>query len=58
MGAAGALRMLGTRVVITGVRPDVAQTLVGLNIDLGAIVTKGTLQSGIAYALAGRMRER
>lgn len=58
MGAAGALRMLGTRVVITGVRPDVAQTLVGLNIDLGAIATKGTLQSGIAYALAGRMRER
>jgi GAF domain-containing protein len=58
MGAAGALRMLGTRAVITGVRPDVAQTLVGLNIDLGAIVTKGTLQSGIAYALAGRMRER
>jgi predicted ATPase/GAF domain-containing protein/anti-anti-sigma regulatory factor len=56
VGAAGALRMLGTRVVITGVRPDVAQTLVGLDIDLGAIVTKGTLQSGIAYALARRLR--
>jgi hypothetical protein len=28
----------------------VAQTLVGLGADLGSIVTRGTLQSGIAYA--------
>jgi rsbT co-antagonist protein RsbR len=29
----------------------VAQTLVGLGLDLGSIVTKGTLQSAIASAL-------
>jgi GAF domain-containing protein/anti-anti-sigma regulatory factor len=48
---ASALRLLGAQAVITGIRPEVAQTLIGLQIDLGAIVTKGTLQGGIAYAL-------
>ncbi|WP_437995707.1 AAA family ATPase [Sorangium sp. So ce185] len=49
--AAGALRLLGTRVVLTGVRAEVAQALVALDIDLGDLVTMGTLRSGIAYAL-------
>ncbi|XXY48996.1 AAA family ATPase [Sorangium sp. So ce269] len=48
---AGALRLLGTRVVLTGVRAEVAQALVALDIDLGGIVTMGTLRSGIAHAL-------
>ncbi|WP_437682715.1 AAA family ATPase [Sorangium sp. So ce131] len=51
MNTAAALRLLGTRVVLTGVRPDVARTLVELDLGLGSIVTKGTLQSGIHYAL-------
>ncbi|WP_437741117.1 AAA family ATPase [Sorangium sp. So ce1504] len=51
MNAAVALRLLGAQAVITGIRPDVAQTLIRLQIDLGAVVTQGTLQSGIAYAL-------
>ncbi|WP_104987348.1 AAA family ATPase [Sorangium cellulosum] len=51
MNTAAALRLLGTRVVLTGVRPDVARTLVELDMGLGSIVTKGTLQSGIHYAL-------
>jgi anti-anti-sigma regulatory factor len=37
--------------VLTGIRPEVAQAMVGLGADLGGITTKGTLQSGIAYAL-------
>jgi len=49
--AAQAINLLGAQAVITGIRPEVAQTIVGLGIDLGAIVTRGTLQSGIAYAL-------
>jgi rsbT co-antagonist protein RsbR len=49
--AARAVRLLGARVVLTGIRPEVAQTLVGLGIDLSGIVTRGSLQSGIAYAL-------
>ena len=51
MQTARALRLLGTSVVITGIRPDIAQTLVHLGVDLTAIVTRGTLQSGIAFAL-------
>ncbi len=49
--AARAVELLGARVVVTGIRPEVAQALVGLGTDLHAIVTHSTLQSGIAYAM-------
>ena len=49
--AASALRLLGTRTILTGIQPDVAQALIGLGIDLNKLVTCSTLQSGIAYAL-------
>jgi anti-anti-sigma factor len=48
---ASALRLIGSEVVLTGVRPDVARTLMELGVDLGALVTRGTLQGGIAYAM-------
>ncbi|WP_438040816.1 PAS domain-containing protein [Sorangium sp. So ce128] len=48
---ARAAQLLGTRVVLTGVRSEVAQTLVTLGVDLSGITTLGTLQSGIAHAL-------
>jgi predicted ATPase/GAF domain-containing protein/anti-anti-sigma regulatory factor/tRNA A-37 threonylcarbamoyl transferase component Bud32 len=48
---ASALRLLGAQTVLTGIRADVAQTMVTLGVNLEVIVTKGTLQSGIAYAL-------
>jgi predicted ATPase/GAF domain-containing protein/tRNA A-37 threonylcarbamoyl transferase component Bud32 len=48
---AGALKLLGAQAVITGIRPEVARTLAGLEIEFGAIVTRGTLQSAIVYAL-------
>lgn len=51
---AHALRLIGARTVLTGIRPGVASTLVGVEIDPRAIVTRGTLQSGIAYALSAR----
>jgi rsbT co-antagonist protein RsbR len=38
--------------VLTGIRPEVAQTMVGLGIDLTNIVTHSTLQAGIAHAVA------
>ncbi|MFT3754909.1 MAG: AAA family ATPase [Pseudoxanthomonas sp.] len=50
INSATALRLLGTQAVLTGIRAEVAQTLVSLGIDLGGLVTRGTLQSGIAYA--------
>jgi PAS domain S-box-containing protein len=49
--AAQAVSLLGAKVVLTGIRPEVAQTLVGLGVDLKGIVTSSTLQSGVAYAL-------
>jgi rsbT co-antagonist protein RsbR len=49
--AAQAVNLLGAQVVLTGIRPEVAQTLVGLGVELGGIVTRSSLQSGIAYAL-------
>lgn len=48
---AQAVRLLGADVVITGIRPEIAQTLVGLGVELGDIITRSTLQMGIAYAL-------
>jgi len=51
--AAQAVKLLGVQAVLTGIRPEVAQTLVGLGVDLSGIVTHSTLQSGIA-AMVGR----
>src|SRR5262249_34470241 len=48
--AAQAVKLLGARVVLTGIRPEIAQTLVGLGLDLSGIDTRATLQSGIAFA--------
>ena len=56
--AARAVRLLGAEVVLTGIRAEVAQTLVGLGLDLGGLVTRGTLQAGIAYALGPRPRKQ
>ncbi|MFV9507165.1 MAG: PAS domain S-box protein [Oscillochloridaceae bacterium umkhey_bin13] len=49
--ATQATKLLGARVVLTGIRPEVAQTLVGLGIDLSGIITLASLQHGIAWAL-------
>ncbi len=54
--AAQAVRLLGARVILTGIRPEVAQTLVGLGVNLGDLITHSTLQSGIAYATNGQRR--
>lgn len=51
---ANAVKLLGAETVITGMRPDVAQQLVALNIDLTTLVTRGTLQTGITYAMQRR----
>lgn len=48
--AAQAVRLLGATAIITGIRPDVAQTLVSLSIQLNNFKSFGTLQDGIAYA--------
>jgi rsbT co-antagonist protein RsbR len=50
IAAAQAVQLLGAEVVITGIRPEVAQSLVRMGIDLGRIATRGSLSAGIAYA--------
>lgn len=49
--AAQAVRLLGARIVLTGISPAMAQTLVHLGVDLSGIITRGSLQNGIAYAM-------
>lgn len=46
-----ASEMLGTRVIITGISPDTAQTIVKLGIDMSKVPTRGTLKAGVALAL-------
>ncbi len=48
--AAQAVRLLGAQVILTGIQSAMAQTLVHLGADLSSIITRGSLQSGIAYA--------
>ena len=52
------VRLLGAGVLLTGIRPEVAQRLVALGVDLSGIRTLGSFQLGIAQALAGRVRKR
>jgi rsbT co-antagonist protein RsbR len=49
--AALALRLIGAQVVLTGMRAELASTLVKLGLDLSALTARGTLKSGIAHAL-------
>ena len=46
-----AVRLLGAQVVLTGVRPVIAQTLVHLGVDLSDIVTRSSLAAGLRVAL-------
>lgn len=49
--AAHAVRLLGAQAVLTGIRPEVARSLVDLGSNLHGIVTRSTLQAGIEYAI-------
>ncbi len=49
--AAQATQLLSAQAIITGIRPEIAQTLIGLGVDLSSITTRSTLQSGILCAI-------
>jgi PAS domain S-box-containing protein len=46
-----AVRLLGAQVLLTGVSPAIAQTLVHLGIDLSGITTRSSLVAGLRVAL-------
>lgn len=46
-----AIRLMGADCIISGVRPQIAQTIVHLGIDLREITTKATLADALALAL-------
>lgn len=48
--AASAARLLGAETVLVGLRPELAQTIVGLGIDLSHLTSRSDLESGIRYA--------
>lgn len=55
--AANAARMLGVSVVLTGLRAEVAKTLVDMGLDLPGVKTCSTLKSGIALSMSQRARK-
>ena len=46
-----ATRLMGADCIISGIRPQIAQTIVHLGVDLGAVITKATLADAFAIAL-------
>jgi PAS domain S-box-containing protein len=56
--AAHAVRLLGAEAVLTGIRADVAQTLVQLGVDLTSLTTRKSLADGLEYANERRRSSR
>jgi rsbT co-antagonist protein RsbR len=46
-----ALRLMGAECIISGIRPQIAQTIVHLGVDLQGVVTKATLADALSWAL-------
>jgi rsbT co-antagonist protein RsbR len=49
--AVQAARLLGCQGILVGIRAEVAQTMVDLGLDMRGLLTKGSLQDGLAYAV-------
>ena len=46
-----AARLMGDECILSGIRPQIAQTIVHLGVDLGDVITKATLAGAFAVAL-------
>lgn len=55
--AAEAVRLVGATCILVGIRPEIAQTIVNLGIDLNQFPTQSTLLKGIETALKLRSRK-
>jgi rsbT co-antagonist protein RsbR len=47
----GAARLMGAECIISGIRPQIAQTIVHLGVDLGGVATKATLADAFVLAM-------
>ena len=47
-----ATRLMGAECIISGIRPQIAQTIVHLGVDLGSVTTKATLADAFRVALS------
>jgi rsbT co-antagonist protein RsbR len=47
----GAARLMGAECIISGIRPQIAQTIVHLGVDLGDVATKSSLAAAFVLAL-------
>ena len=47
---AEAARLMGAIVILTGLSPEVAQSLVSIGVDLGRLITAGDLRGGVIEA--------
>ncbi|MGN6417401.1 MAG: STAS domain-containing protein [Pseudobacter sp.] len=47
-----ATKLMGAECIISGIRPEIAQTVVHLGIDLSSVVTKASLAAALRYAFA------
>ncbi len=55
--AAEAVRLIGATCILVGIRPEIAQTIVNLGIDLSKFPTKSSLRKGFKTALKLTNRE-
>ncbi|WP_026688730.1 RsbT co-antagonist protein RsbRA [Alteribacter aurantiacus] len=55
--ASEAVRLVGAKCILVGIRPEIAQTIVNLGIDLGKFPTKSSLKKGIEAALEMTSRQ-
>jgi anti-anti-sigma factor len=55
---ASAARLLGTSMILVGISPEIAQTMVQIGIDLSSIRTCSTMREGLAFAQAMDSRGR
>lgn len=55
--AADAVRLVGAKCMLVGIRPEIAQTIVTLGINLKDFTTTSTLQRGVEQALAWTNRK-
>lgn len=51
MKTIAAARLMGAECILSGIRPQIAQTIVHLGVDLGDIMTKATLADALVMAL-------